>query len=245
VRRQPDPEQLERTLMALVACPTSSIGGARGEPVDAAAARYPEPLAPDVLYCGFTARDSFGASSYLVLRPEGNVLVDSPRRSRRLLERIRSLGPVRLLFLTHRDDVADHAFYARQLGCPRVLHAADVTGDTSAVERQLTGTESIRLSEDLLAIPVPGHTPGSTALLFRNRYLFSGDHLWASAEGDLHASRNVCWYSWTEQVRSVERLLDHQFCDVLPGHGGRFTTPGPEEMRARLSALLHRLRRAG
>jgi glyoxylase-like metal-dependent hydrolase (beta-lactamase superfamily II) len=231
--------------MALVACPTGSIGGATGEKVDAAATRFPEPLTPDVLYCGFTSPDSFGASSYLILRPGGNVLVDSPRRSRRLLERLRSFGPVQLLFLTHRDDVADHAFYARELGCTRVLHAADVTAGTRDVEHQLTGSEPVLLQEDLLAIPAPGHTPGSTALLFRNRYLFSGDHLWASAEAGLHASRNVCWYSWPEQIRSVERLLAHDFCDVLPGHGGRLTASSPQEMRAHVSALLHRLRRAG
>jgi len=231
--------------MALVACPTGSIGGAAGKPVEEAATRFPEPLTPDVLYCGFTSRDSFGASSYLILRPGGNVLVDSPRRSRRLLERIRSLGPVEALFLTHRDDVADHAFYARELGCARVLHAADVTRGTRDVEHQLTGAEPVPLEDDLLAIPVPGHTPGSSALLFRNRYLFSGDHLWASAEGGLHASRNVCWYSWGEQVRSVERLLAHDFSDVLPGHGGRFTTSSPNEMRACVSTLLRRLRRAG
>jgi glyoxylase-like metal-dependent hydrolase (beta-lactamase superfamily II) len=73
------------------------------------------------------------------------------------------------------------------------------------------------LDNDLLAIPTPGHTRGHTVLLYSDRYLFSGDHLWWSPAYDaLNASQSVCWYSWTEQIRSVERLLDYQFEWVLP-----------------------------
>ena len=30
---------------------------------------------------------------------------------------------------------------------------------------------------------------------------------------------DACWYSWDEQIRSMERLLDYSFEWVLPGHG--------------------------
>jgi hypothetical protein len=33
----------------------------------------------DVFHCGFASEDSFGATSWLVRRPEGNVMMDSPR----------------------------------------------------------------------------------------------------------------------------------------------------------------------
>jgi glyoxylase-like metal-dependent hydrolase (beta-lactamase superfamily II) len=59
-------------------------------------------------------------------------------------------------------------------------------------------------------------------LLYRNQYLFSGDHLWWSeAYKSLHASQSVCWYSWPEQTRSMQRLVDYRFEWVLPGHGRR------------------------
>ena len=68
-----------------------------------------------------------------------------------------------------------------------------------------------------MVIPVPGHTRGSAALLFRDEYLFSGDHLsWSSEDGTLDAHPRVCWYSWKEQVRSVEKLLATVFAGYCP-----------------------------
>jgi glyoxylase-like metal-dependent hydrolase (beta-lactamase superfamily II)/ferredoxin len=243
VHRQPDTDpQRARALMALVACPTASIGTvhrADAAATVAAAAAFPECLHQDVYYCGFAAESSFGASSYLVARPAGNVLVDSPRASGPLLRRIGEMGGVRLLFLTHRDDVADHARFRGHFGCDRVLHAADVTAGTADVERQIQGREPHRLDDDLIVIPVPGHTRGSAALLYRNRFLFTGDHLMGSEDGRrLHASRGVCWYSWPEQIRSMERLLDFDFEWVLPGHGGRYRAESPAAMRREVERVI-------
>jgi glyoxylase-like metal-dependent hydrolase (beta-lactamase superfamily II) len=223
VHEQPaDPAARLRALMALVSCPTGSIGTvARTDPRPAIAA-LPEEILPGVYYCGFTSDQSFGASSWLLRRPEGNVLVDSPRAARPLLEAIRALGGISLMFLTHRDDVADHAVFARAFNLRRILHAADMTPATADVELPLDIEEPTRIADDLLAIPVPGHTRGSTALLWRDEVLFSGDHLWGTPEGRLHAARSVCWWSWPAQKRSVERLLGHDFGHVLPGHGGRW-----------------------
>jgi glyoxylase-like metal-dependent hydrolase (beta-lactamase superfamily II) len=91
---------------------------------------------------------------------------------------------------------------------------------------------------------VPGHTAGSAALLFGDRYLFTGDHLWADEEGRLAAGRDVCWHSWAEQIRSMERLLDLRFEWVLPGHGRTARRPSPEVMRADVAALVRAMRGA-
>ena len=145
------------------------------------------------------------------------------------------------MFLTHRDDVADHAKFAKRFGCTRVLHAADVSADTRAVEMTIDGDEPTYLDRDLLAIPVPGHTRGSTALLFRDFALFSGDHLFASESGDeLHAYRSVCWWSWEAQKRSLEKLLAFDFEWILPGHQGRMRAPSREAMREQVRAAIDR-----
>ena len=240
VRRQPATEaERRRALMALVACPTASIGTESRPDARDAAAAFPEPIADGVYYCGYAAEASFGASSYLVRRPQGNVLVDSPRAARPLLRRLESLGGVRWLFLTHRDDVADHQRIRDHFGCERVLHADDVTADTAGVERPLRGSQPVDLDAGLTVIPVPGHTRGSAALLVGETFLFTGDHLMASEDGSrLIASRSVCWYSWPEQLRSLRRLLDHRFEWVLPGHGGRFHAASPEAMHDELRGLI-------
>jgi glyoxylase-like metal-dependent hydrolase (beta-lactamase superfamily II)/ferredoxin len=237
VHRQPgDGEPARRALMALVACPTGSIGSASRRDVKGVLDAFPDPLTDDVLFNGWTSKDSFGAWSWLLRRPEGNVLVDSPRSSRRLLARLRDLGGASLLVLTHRDDVADHEAWARDLGCERALHRRDVTAGTRSVERQPDGDEPVRLADDLLLIPTPGHTRGHAVLLFRDTYLFTGDHLaWSERRQALTAFRDVCWYSWEEQTRSMERLLDHRFEWVLPGHGSVWHAPSAAAMREELA----------
>jgi len=243
VRRQPaSREDGLRAAMALVSCPTSSIGTESKVDVHDAVEALPDPIAGGVSYCGYASEDSFGAASYLVKRASDNVLVDSPRAARPLMDRIESLGGVATMFLSHRDDVADHAKYARRFGCARVLHAADVGHDTRAVERRVEGDAPVELGRDLLAIPVPGHTRGSMVLLYRE-FLFTGDHLWGTDDGDgLDAGRGVCWYSWSEQTRSMEKLLAFDFEWVLPGHGPRFHAPA-RRMRAELEKLVARMKR--
>jgi glyoxylase-like metal-dependent hydrolase (beta-lactamase superfamily II) len=69
-------------------------------------------------------------------------------------------------------------------------------------------------------IPTPGHTRGHVVFLYRNKFLFTGDHLaWSPNRQTLTAFRSVAWYSWPEQIRSMEKLLDYEFEWVLPGHG--------------------------
>ena len=136
VRAQPLTDEARRqALLAAVACPTASIGTAHpaAEMPDIRAA-FPIPVSGDVLYCGYHSPKSYGAASYLILRPDGNVLVDSPRRSETLAGRIGELGGVRWLFLTHGDDVADHAFWRERFGCERIIHHGDVTRSTSDVD---------------------------------------------------------------------------------------------------------------
>ncbi len=240
VSRQPaDASERLRALMALVACPTASIGTVSrldaGPGVDA----FPESIAEEVSFLGFTSEDSFGAWSYLVRRREGNVIVDSPRAAAPLLKRIEEMGGARLMFLTHRDDVADHEAFRRRFGCERVLHADDVTPGTAGVERRIPGNEPVRLAGDLLAIPVPGHTRGHAVLLYRDRFLFTGDHLAYSPERRrLIAFHDACWYSWTEQIRSMERLLDYSFEWVLPGHGSGWHAPSAAAMRRELERCI-------
>ncbi len=246
VATQPSsPAAERRALMALVSCPTSSIGSVGKRDPRPGIEALPELIADGVYYCGFASADSYGAASYLVVRSDGNLLVDSPRAARPLLQRLESLGGVATLFLTHRDDVADHEVLARHFGCTRLLHRHDLSRATAGIERPLDGDQPISLGAGLTAIPTPGHTRGSMSLLVDDTFLFTGDHLWWDADdGGLWASRGVCWYSWPEQLASLERLLDFRFEWVLPGHGRRWQAPSAAVMRGELERLLGRLKKS-
>jgi glyoxylase-like metal-dependent hydrolase (beta-lactamase superfamily II)/ferredoxin len=244
VARQPESEgERLRALMALVACPTGSIGTTSRQDVRPALAAFPEPVADNVSFCGFTSESSFGAWSYFIERPEGNVLVDSPKAVNRLLKHFEQCGGIATMFLTHRDDVAEHEAFARRFGCERVLHERDITAATRGVERKLSGDEPVPLSEDLLAIPTPGHTRGHAVLLYREKFLFTGDHLaWSERRKGLVAFRDACWYSWEEQTRSMEKLLDYSFEWVLPGHGAWHHAGSPPRMRQELEDCVRWMR---
>ncbi|MCC5649430.1 MBL fold metallo-hydrolase [Nostoc sp. XA013] len=211
-------------LEALLACPTSSIGTVeKPKDIKVAQQQFPILVAENVYHCGYHSEKSYGAASYLIQLPEGNILVDSPRFTPPLVKRLEEMGPIRYMYLTHKDDVADHQKFAEHFQCDRILHADDITADTRNVEIQLTGSEPFALTPDLLIIPVPGHTKGQTVLLYKNKFLFTGDHLaWSERLHQLIAFHNACWYSWSEQTKSMRNLANYSFEWVLPGHGRRF-----------------------
>ncbi len=211
-------------LQALLACPTSSIGTVE-KPKDIKAVQQSFPILVDenIYHCGYHSESSYGAASYLIQLPEGNILVDSPRFTPPLVKRLEEMGTIRYMYLTHKDDVADHQKFAEHFHCQRILHRDDISTDTQNVEIQLTDSEPFQLTPDLLIIPVPGHTKGHTVLLYQNKFLFSGDHLaWSDDRHQLNAFRHVCWYSWPEQIKSMSKLANYSFEWVLPGHGRRF-----------------------
>ena len=78
----------------------------------------------------------------------------------------------------------------------------------------------MRLADDLLVIPTPGHTRGSACLLFRDEVVFSGDHVaFSRALDHVYAFSGACWYDWDVQIASMERLATHTFKHIMPGHG--------------------------
>jgi glyoxylase-like metal-dependent hydrolase (beta-lactamase superfamily II) len=209
----------------------------------AALAAYPELVEEDVYRCGFTAEGSFGAFSYLIRRADGNVLIDSPRFAGPLVKNLAAMGGARRMLLTHQDDVADHEKFHSRFGLERVMHRDDVHPRTAMIERQPSGSAPVELEPGLLMIPTPGHTRGHAVFLYRDKFLFTGDHLaWSESRGHLYAFRSACWYSWSEQIRSMERLLDYRFEWVLPGHGRPVNLPAGA-MRASLETCIEWMKR--
>ncbi|MEL7076140.1 MAG: MBL fold metallo-hydrolase [Cyanobacteria bacterium J06648_1] len=225
VYHQPTTAQEELAAMqALLACPTASIGTTE-KPTDIKQVQqtFPLPIVDNVYYCGYHSADSFGAASYLIQHPEGNILIDSPRYTPPLVKQLEAMGGVKYMYLTHKDDVADHQKFHDRFKCDRLLHQDEIQPNTVEVEIKLSGHEAIAFAPDLEIIPVPGHSLGHTVLLYKNRFLFTGDHLaWSPYLEQLYAFRRFCWYSWTEQIESMQKLASYTFEWVLPGHGRRY-----------------------
>jgi len=248
VYHQPETEAETRlALMSLVACPTGSIGTVEKHDAHIGIDAFPWHIDEDVYFCGFTSESSFGAWSYLIVRPEsegGNILIDSPRFATQLVKRIDSLGGVRQMLLTHRDDVADHQLFRNKFGCERVMHAADGAARIG-VERIIDDEEPVPLDDDLLIIPTPGHTRGHVVFLYREKFLFTGDHLaWSPSRETLTAFPSVAWYSWSKQTESMTKLAPFDFQWVLPGHGSMHHDTN-ENMRYHLQSCIDWMKTRG
>ncbi|MEW9669990.1 MBL fold metallo-hydrolase [Ammoniphilus sp. 3BR4] len=238
VTKQPSsPEEETKAFHALLSCPTGAIKSEKKEGLLSAAQSFPLLITEHIYYCGFTSRDSYGGSSYFIAHPEGNWLVDAPRWSPYLVQAFEKMGGVKYIFLTHRDDVADAGKYAEYFRAERFIHTLEKSAQPHA-EHIIEGTDSIAWHSDFQFIMVPGHSKGHMVMLYRQKYLFTGDHLaWDREEARLTAYRDYCWHSWTEQTRSMERLAEEPFEWIFPGHGHRVYLP-EHEMKEAMSRLV-------
>lgn len=218
--RQPTTDaELEMAWRAVQVCPTRSVGHLtlRRPPAPV----FPHDLGDGVFRLGHNASSSFGAHSYLVTRPAGNLMIDAPRWTRDVYEPVAALGGVAHVLLTHRDDVADADRYADHFGAEVWIHDDDASAAPYASQR-ISGAAAQQLREDLEAIPVPGHTKGSVLYLVDGHLLFTGDSLsWDPRAQRLSAFRRACWYSWEAQTESLARLaaLDRRIDRIFCGHG--------------------------
>jgi glyoxylase-like metal-dependent hydrolase (beta-lactamase superfamily II)/ferredoxin len=242
VFHQPKNElELRRATHALLACPTGSIGTTEKIDTHAVMDDFPMPIENAIFYNGFTSKHSFGASSYFIKHPEGNWMIDSPKYMPHLVKKFDAMGGLSHIFLTHQDDVADADRYAKYFGAKRIIHRYELRAQPDS-EIVIEGEEPVSFGRDFLVIPTPGHTRGHCVLLYKDHYLFTGDHLWWSRNRKtLVASRSVCWYSWTEQTRSMEKLAAYDFDWVIPGHGERIYLP-LAEMQNQIASLLMRMK---
>ena len=252
VKEQPQElDQMTSALQALYSCPTFSIGNTKKGTLDKEVeASFPTPIGDpkdSVFLTGFHAENSFGATSYFIERNKrqgkGNILIDSPRFFSKMAKKLMDRGGVDYQFLTHQDDIADTDLYWEKFSplnqTKRIIHYDDITKEPQkSYEIQLKGSEPYQLDSETTIIPVPGHTRGSCVLLYKNKYLFTGDHLAYSLKlKQLIAFKRACWYDFKVQIESMKRLLDFSFSFVLPGHGSPFECP-PDKMRGELEKCI-------
>jgi glyoxylase-like metal-dependent hydrolase (beta-lactamase superfamily II)/ferredoxin len=237
VHSQPaSPADRRQALRALLSCPTGSIGCLGDDDPKQVMHDFPLHIEGPVYYCGYNSPKSYGGNCYFVRHVDGNWLIDSPKFIRPLVKRLQTLGGIKYIFLTHRDDVADAERFAEHFGSRRIIHREELAAQPNA-EIVLEGDQPQELAPGFLCIPTPGHTRGHCVLLYDRRFLFTGDHLdWDRDAQRLSASEDYCWYSWPRQIESLQRLAEYSFEWVLPGHGQRVKLPAVQ-MRAELLRL--------
>jgi glyoxylase-like metal-dependent hydrolase (beta-lactamase superfamily II) len=241
ILRQPQNEAEINTLhVAAYACPTRSI---RHPSVQLDPTRDPFPMRLDdgVYLCGHNSQQTVGANAYLLVRPAGNMMIDTPRYSKMLAAKYEALGAVTDVLLTHGDHAAHGRRYADRFGARLWIHEGDLSEAPDA-DQILRGKDPIEVAKGVIAHPLPGHTEGSVLYVADERHCFSGDSIyWSRATEDVEVFETVTWYSITELAASLARSVGRlHFEWLLPGHGGRKRLPA-EEMTRRLQALTTRV----
>jgi glyoxylase-like metal-dependent hydrolase (beta-lactamase superfamily II)/ferredoxin len=214
-------EQWWKATRALLACPTGSIGCTENNQSAKVMNDFPLPIEDNVYYCGFNSPKSYGGNSYFIQDPSGNWLIDSPKYVSHLINQFEKDGGIKYIFLTHKDDVADAARFAKHFGAETIIHRGDVSGypDANIV---IDGDVAIDIQSGYKIIPTPGHTRGHCVLLYKEKFLFTGDHLeWNRDIKHLDVFEDYCWYDFREQLNSVDKLNQFRFVWILHGHGQR------------------------
>jgi glyoxylase-like metal-dependent hydrolase (beta-lactamase superfamily II) len=105
-----------------------------------------------------------------------------------------------------------------------------------AVEHSLQDGEFF--CEDLQVIHVPGHTPGSICLLYKNHALVAGDCLVGKSTGfpapgpdALNPPMKMYSKDYDQALKSLHKLLICDFDALLPSHGASLWAGGKEQLK--------------
>jgi len=150
------------------------------------------------------------------------LLIDAAAEPSRLIGLVGD-GPLRMIVTTHRH--ADHwgalEEVARLTGAVTVAHPADAPGITVPTQQPVSDDDEVRLGDVALRVlHLPGHTPGSVALLYDDPqgmpHLWTGDSLFPGGPGK----------TTPETFPILMRVLEEKVFGALPdetwvypGHG--------------------------
>lgn len=166
-----------------------------------------------------------GCLSYMVIS-QGEALVVDPSRH---IEEYTARAAHEQVKITHIIDThlhADHisggAMLAEATGATYYLSSSELAGSTGLRYEPLEHHETLKIGSvdvKVLAVPTPGHTPGSTSVLIEDRYLLSGDTIFVGGLGrpDLGGKAREWAQSLYDTVfQTVAALSDDVL--VLPTH---------------------------
>ncbi|MBD2563519.1 MULTISPECIES: MBL fold metallo-hydrolase [Nostoc] len=166
-------------------------------------------------------RDTLGGTSYLIVRNEGNILIDCPALDQTNQDFLGTHGGVRWLFLTHRGAIGKTAEIQQVFGCEILIQEQEaylLPGLTPT-----TFSQEFTLDASTQVIWTPGHSPGSSCLYYSELggILFSGRHLVPNQQGKAVPLRTAKTFHWPRQINSLRLLLERFTPETL-----RYICPG-------------------
>jgi glyoxylase-like metal-dependent hydrolase (beta-lactamase superfamily II) len=183
------------------------------------------------------------ARAFLLQRSHGNLLVYCAPTIEAEAAAIEELGGVSRQYLNHWHETL-LGCVSETIGAPLIVHEDDRERAAERCEVGETFSTRAVLDGDFELIPIPGHTPGATAYLWRGA-LFTGDSIYLR-DGEWVAA--VLDSSDRERyVESLELLREVDFDLLVPwaATGGQpfYAETDKADARRRIDAIVERVRR--
>jgi glyoxylase-like metal-dependent hydrolase (beta-lactamase superfamily II) len=154
-------------------------------------------------------RDTLGATAYLILEENNNILIDCPTWNQENQQFLLDRGGVRWLFITHRGGIGKQVRQMQELfGCEVVIQEQEAY---LLPEVKVTSfAKEFKFNDNCYAIWTSGHTPGSSCLWWAKQggIIFSGRHLLPKSAHEIAPLRTAKTFHWFRQLRNVQTLRD-------------------------------------
>lgn len=153
-------------------------------------------------------RETLGATAYLIVENNANILIDCPPWDESTAEFLKQQGGVDWLFLTHRGGISKVKEIQQATGAQVVIQEREAYLLPELTVQ--TFEKDCTLSAHCKGIWTPGHSPGSSCLYYGGHggVLFVGRHLLPNAQGEPMPLRTSKTFHWTRQIQSVKALQE-------------------------------------
>ncbi|MFB2922654.1 MBL fold metallo-hydrolase [Aerosakkonema funiforme] len=169
----------------------------------------------DTIFAFPPNRDTLGATAYLIVENQTNILVDCPAWDEENQKFLQERGGVSWLLIAHRGGIGKAREIQQAFSCRVAIQEQEAyllpKLDVTTFRQELT------LTPQTQAIWTPGHSPGSSCLYYSalGGVLFAGRHLLPDKEGVPVPLRTSKTFHWPRQIRSVQLLRDRFSSETL------------------------------
>jgi glyoxylase-like metal-dependent hydrolase (beta-lactamase superfamily II) len=189
---------------------------------------------------------AFTGSAFLLARASGNLLVYSSGHVADDFAALAARGGVARQYLNHEHQAhASCDTVAARFAAPLYCHAADASAAAQTCTVAATFADRSHHFDDFEVIPIPGHTPGSTAFLWTNgehRYLFTGDTIYlGDGKWRIAVLAGISDPYIYRQSLMLIRELDFDVLVPSMAKGEPSQIISPEERRERIDRLIARI----
>ena len=166
--------------------------------------------------------NTLAGTSYLLIHPQGNILIDCPIWNEFNLQFCQKKGGVKYLFITNRTAISKQIRkISEDLNCELIIQEQEAYLLPNL--NPITFTTDYQIYDDCQLIWTCGYTPASSCLYLSQHQglLFSGRHLLPISPTEITALKFRKTFHWRRQIKSVQLLVnrfdENNLRYILPG----------------------------